>query len=79
MDLLTLKDRTGRTWKQLSSATGIPEGNLHKIAHGKRGWDVETGWKLKALGVDLNAQAEVLARERGWPPQEQDRVPAEAA
>lgn len=77
MDLLTIKKSTGKSWAALAAETGVPEGNLHKIAQGKRGWDVETGFKLKRIGVSLDEQIEVIAEKRGWkPPPDETACPA---
>jgi hypothetical protein len=47
MDLLSIKNRDGRTWEELGELTGVPFGNLHKIAHFKRRFDLRTGLKIK--------------------------------
>ena len=66
MDLLTVKQKLSASWADLEQRSGVSRSNLFKIAHGERGWDVLTGWKLKKLGVSLDEQVEVMAKRQGW-------------
>lgn len=68
MDLLQLKETTQKTWAELSAACGVPRSNLCLIARGRRGFGSDTGARLRMIGVDLNAQIDVLVSVRGRPP-----------
>ncbi|MBI1188284.1 MAG: hypothetical protein GC206_13300 [Alphaproteobacteria bacterium] len=62
MDLKSIKDASGLTWKEMERRTGVPEGNLHKIAHLKRRFDLPTGLKIKDAfpQFSIDAQAELI-------------------
>lgn len=66
MHLMQVKKNTGKSWGELSIASGIPKSNLITIANAKRGWDSATGAKLRLIGVDLNEQSALLAKSKGW-------------
>lgn len=77
MHLLELKETSRKTWAELSAACGVPRSNLCLIARGRRGFGSDTGARLRMIGVDLNAQIELLVSVRG-PPALPDRGSADA-
>lgn len=63
MLLREIKDSTGLTWDQMGERADVPGGNLHKIAHLKRRFDLPTGLKIKKAFPSFSIDEQAFAIE----------------